>query len=200
MQSRAGKTLLKLTGGLAVVAASFFTTLEILKYRTQSNTNSVKSLLQEPPYSVAALPRLRSGQSLNFSSGQNRSALLAGWSGSEPTGVWSAGHAAFIGFVVDGGAGQSAPQGVAVRANVFLGSTGEQRVQVWSGTKQLAEYSLKKPTAELAIPLGGQRHARNTWLLFAGFHIARERSDGCGPPRSRLVHHFAATHAMMNRR
>jgi hypothetical protein len=59
MQSRAGKTLLKLTGALAVVAASFFTTLEILKYWAQSNTNSVKSLLQEPPYSVAALPRLR---------------------------------------------------------------------------------------------------------------------------------------------
>jgi hypothetical protein len=181
MQSRAGKTLLKLTGGLAVVAASFFTTLEILKYRTQSNTNSVKSLLQEPPYSVAALPRLRSGQSLNFSSGQNRSALLAGWSGSEPTGVWSAGHAAFIGFVVDGGAGQSAPQGVAVRANVFLGSTGEQRVQVWSGTKQLAEYNLKKPTAELAIPLGGLNLGNGTPVIL-GFYLP----DSTSPANARM--------------
>jgi hypothetical protein len=152
-------------GALAVVAASFFITLQVLRYWTQPDTDSVGRPLQEPPYSVAALPRLRPGQSLNFSSGQNRNALLAGWSGSELSGVWSVGRSAFVGFVAEGGAGQGTPKGVVVRANVFLGPTREQRVQVWSGTKQLAD-----PSAELAIPLGGINIGNGAPIIL-GFYL-----------------------------
>ena len=157
--------MLKWVGALAIVAAAFFATLTVLNYWTESG--AIRNLLREPRYDAATLPRLRAGQSLNFSGDQNRSALLSGWAGAERSGVWSDGHAAFIGFVVDGGAGQGTPKAVVVRANVFVELTKRQRVEVWSGGKRLAEYDLKDPSAELAVPLGGVSVGNGTPLVLA---------------------------------
>jgi hypothetical protein len=137
---------------LAIVAASFFATLQVLKYW---ESDSIKELLREPRYDAAKLPHLKPTQSLTFSNGQNRSALLSGWSVAESGGVWSDGRAAFIGFVVDGAPGLVSPKSLVVRASVFLTVTKRQRVEVWSANQRLAEYDLKEPSAELAIPLGG---------------------------------------------
>ena len=156
--------MLKLAGALLVLVVSFFITLEGLKYWHSSP-------LTEPAYDAAALPRLRVGQDLDLR--QNRNALLSGWAGPESAGVWSDGRAAFIGFVVDGGPAKK----VVLRAGIFQ----EQKVQVWSGAKKLAEYHLKESPTELAIPLEDV-NARNGAPVILGFYLP----DAISPARLKL--------------
>jgi hypothetical protein len=169
--------MLKLVGALVIVLASFFATLGILRYWTESET--VRNLLREPHYDAATLPHLKPTESLLFSNGQNRSALLSGWSSGEPSGVWSDGHAAFMGFVVDAGAGAGVPKTIVLRANLFANATKRQRVQVWSGGKRLAEYDLKASSAELAVPLDGVNVGNGTPVLLA-FYLP----DAAAPSRT----------------
>jgi hypothetical protein len=111
------------------------------------------SCLPEPSYDTAALPHVASGQSLDFSNGKNARAFFSGWSAPEPSGVWSATNAAYLGFVVDGIA---APKQITLHAVPWLvpGRLDDQRVQVWSAGKKLAEYDLNVPSPpDLEIPL-----------------------------------------------
>jgi hypothetical protein len=152
-------------GGAAVLLAAFFITLKILNYWGGP--------IQEPAYRAEALPHLSSGQSLDFRESKNVSALLSGWSAPEPNIVWSDGHAAFIGFIVDWAAGAGAPKQVILHTGIFLaGTLNEQHVQVWSAGKKLAEYDLKDqpPEFELRIPLG-EITVSNGMPLILGFYL-----------------------------
>lgn len=150
MRSSLTQTILKLAGALAVVLGSFFITLKAMDYWTPTPPPS----LREPAYNVTALPHLSPGHSLDFSNGQNRNALLSGWSGPKPKGVWSDGHNAFIGFVVGNGATLS---DAVLHADVFLvpPTLREQTLQIWSAGSKLAEYQLDTPHSDIKIPLRG---------------------------------------------
>jgi hypothetical protein len=141
---------LRLAGALVVVLSSFFITLQVLDYWSPVQPAS----MQPPAYNDAALPRLSPGQKLDFSNGQNRSALLSGWSGPEPSAVWSDGHNAFIGFVVGNGA---TPREAVIHADVFLAPPmlAQQTLQVWSAGVKLADYRLNTQHADIRIPLRG---------------------------------------------
>ena len=156
--------MLRLAGALLVLVASFFITLKVLTYWHSSP-------LTEPAYNPGALPHLRVGQSLDLR--QNRSALLSGWAAPEAGGVWSDGQAAFIGFVVDG----SPAKRVVLRGGVFK----EQKIQVWSGTKKLAEYHLKDSPVELAIPLDDVNVGNGTPVVL-GFYLP----DASSPAKQKL--------------
>jgi hypothetical protein len=124
---------------------------------------------EQPAFNAASLPHLSAGQSLAFADGQNQSSLLSGWSSPEPGGVWSKGHAAYLGFVVDG---EAVPKQVIVHAGVFVvpGKLNQQHVQVWSGGKQLAEYELKDQDAQFTIPLD-ELTIKNGTPVVLGFHL-----------------------------
>jgi hypothetical protein len=165
MRSSLTQTIVTVTGALAIVLGSFFITLNVLNYWWPSQPPS----LQTPAFDVAALPHLSPGQTLDFSNGQNRGALLSGWSGPEPTAVWSDGHNAFIGFVVGNGA---APSQAILHADVFLvpPMLGKQAVQVWSGGRKLAEYQLYASPADIKIPLRGIA-AKTGAPVILGFYL-----------------------------
>jgi hypothetical protein len=134
-------------GALFVVLSSFFITLQVLDTWWPVQPASMRP----PAYNEATLPRLSPGQTLDFSNGQNRSALLSGWSGPEPPGVWSDGHSAFIGFVVGNGA---RPRDAVIHGNVFLTPTmKEQNLQVWSAGRRLATYQITDLETDIKIPL-----------------------------------------------
>ena len=143
MLSGAGRTLLLVIGALAIVFGSFWTTLMVLDYWGTP----------EPAYDAASLPRLAPGQTLSFANGQNRSVLLAGWSVPEGQGSWSLGNTAYLGFVVGDRPGE-VKQAI-LHALVFLvaDKLKEQKVEVWSGGKQLTKFVLKDAVVELRIPL-----------------------------------------------
>ena len=154
-----------------IVLASFFVTLKVLDYlgtTGQTTTSPIKM----PAYRAETLPHLKAGQILVFTNGQNRDALVSGWSNSEPGGVWSDGHAAFIGFVADGTARVDTPRQAIVRADILLvpGQLTEQHIQVWSDNKKLAEYALNKQPRELRIPLGDINVSNSTPVIL-GFYM-----------------------------
>ena len=80
-------------GALGIVAVSYFATLMVLDY--WGGAPVVVSPIKEPAYNAASLPRVSTGQTLAFGNGQNRNALLSGWSDPEPDAVWSDGHASY---------------------------------------------------------------------------------------------------------
>jgi hypothetical protein len=137
-------------GALVVVLSSFFITLQVLDYCWPAQPAS----MQPPAYNEAALPRVSPGQTLDFSNGQNKAALLSGWSRPEPAAVWSDGHNAFIGFVVGNGA---TPSEVVIHGNAFLAPPmlSEQILQVWSAGRRLAEYRLGASNPDIYVPLKG---------------------------------------------
>lgn len=157
MRSRVARIILQLIGAIAVVTGSFWITTTLLDNwgaPTGPNTETHNApQMQEPAYDAAVLPHLSAGQTLDFSNGQNRAALLTGWSGPEPSGTWSVGHAAYLGLIVNG---TPAPKQAIVQAVVYLdpGQLNAQHVEVWLGGKKVAAYELKNANAELAIPLG----------------------------------------------
>jgi hypothetical protein len=110
--------------------------------------------MQEPAYNAATLPHLSTGQSLTFASDQERTALLSGWL-VDAHGPWTAARAAYLGFVVDGGANIGAPKQIIMNVSVSLvpGKLDEQRVQVWSAGKKAAERNLKSRDATISVPL-----------------------------------------------
>lgn len=181
--------MLKLAGALAIISASFFITLQILDYRDNSGgvvpapqrsagpqvgTDGIRGTMLEPAYNVASLPRVAANQVIAFTEGQNKEALLSGWSVSEPQGVWSLGNTAYLGFVV---AGSVAPKQAIVRCMAYLvpGKLNEQRVQVWSGGKKLAEFNLKDQENEFKIPLA-EAAASNAKPLILGLYLPDAKS------------------------
>ena len=166
--------------GLFVVLASFFVTLAILNYwPTAEESSSVAvavSPLQEPAYNVAALPHLSDGQSLDFSNGQNRAALISGWANSEPQFVWSNGHSAFIGLVLDVPAGSIPPKRAVLRATPFLVPEKLliQRFQIWYHNIKLGDFSLESEM-DLKIPLDSLPLGNGTPIIL-GFVLTDAKS------------------------
>jgi hypothetical protein len=100
--------------------------------------------------------------------------LLSGWSSPEPEGVWSEGHVAYLGFVVNGAA---VPKEAIVHAGAFVvpGKLDEQHVQVWSAGRKLAEYALKDQDAQFTIPLDDLT-IKNGAPVILGFHLPDARA------------------------
>jgi hypothetical protein len=165
---------MNVVGAIAIVLGSFFITLKILNYwdMQAQQVQLEKSPIQEPAYDIVGLPHLKLGQQLDFSNGQNRRALLSGWSDSEPPGVWSEGHSAFVGFIVDGGVWDAIAH---IEVYLVLGKMNAQRVQVWSGTKKLFEYTLRSMRADLKIPLSALT-IKDGAPLILGFYLPNASS------------------------
>jgi hypothetical protein len=154
------RRMLMLVGGIVIVGTTFLVTTEILDYWGKSQVSSTTQpppQMQEPTYNAATLPRVAPSQTLDFTNGQNASALLSGWSSPEPSGVWTATNTAFLGFVVNG---IPDPKEVVLHAAAWLipGKLEDQRVQVWSAGKKLAEFELKYQSQndepnDLRVPL-----------------------------------------------
>lgn len=138
----------------------------------RSATRPERSPLQQPTYRLAQLPQLPPDQALYFCSGRNASALLTGWSASEPEGTWSEGHSAYVGFVVNGSADSGPPRQAIIHVSVWLvrGKLKTQRVQIWSGDRELGEYQLHGTPADLEVPLAGL-NIENGSPLILGFYL-----------------------------
>src|SRR6516165_7678056 len=92
-------------------------------------------------YDTAKFPRVEAGQTLTFGNGENRGALISGWSSPEPWGVWSDGHEAQLGFVPLGVRGDNAR--VLIECLAFLDAkVPEQRIEFWSQNVPLGDVSL----------------------------------------------------------
>jgi hypothetical protein len=108
-----------------------------------------------PTYNIAALPRATLGQTIDFRNGQNSGALISGWSGPEPGGVWSEGKEAFIGVVTQGMSGKTVS--ISFNCGALTGSKWpEQKIEFWSGYTKLSEVSLVKDSDNnFSVPLTG---------------------------------------------
>jgi hypothetical protein len=126
--------------GAVVLAGSFFVTLQVLDRYF-------------PSYD-ADFPRIIPGRVLTFKNGENRGALISGWSGSEDWGVWSDANEAQLGFVVLGIDAQNATINVECRANVSP-QVPEQKVEIWSRNIKLGEVTLKTNINNFSVGLGG---------------------------------------------
>jgi hypothetical protein len=125
----------------AVLAGSFFGTLRF-----------IDQFLPGLGYNVTTFPRVVRGQTLSFRNGENRGALISGWSGSEPWGVWSDGNEAELGFVVLGINGKDAR--FFIECNAFLpANTPEQKIEFWSRNIRLGDVTLKTPSNNFSIRL-----------------------------------------------
>jgi hypothetical protein len=100
--------------------------------------------------------------------------IIAGWSLAEPQGVWSDGHAAYLGFVVRAGTDATAglPTRAVVRASVYLApeKLQEQRIEVWSAGRKLARYVLGDQNSEFTVPLKNLA-IRDGMPLILGFYF-----------------------------
>lgn len=162
MRSTADRKVLMLGGVLVIVLALVWIARDV-QGRLAVPAGLTPAQMQEPSYNAALLPRLTPGQILTFANGENREALLSGWSAPEPKGAWSAAPIAYLGFVVNGANAKRA----IMRAMVWLEvrKLNEQHLQVWSAGKKLAEYTLQDPDAELTIPLGDIASGKDTPLI-----------------------------------
>jgi len=126
----------------AVLAVSFFGSLQFLDRYF-------------PEYGGSNFPRVEGGQTLSFRNGQNRGALISGWSDPDPFGVWSDGNEAQLGFVVLGINGETAR--IFIECSPFLpAEVPEQKIEVWSRNISLGNVTLtlKSPNS-FSIPLSG---------------------------------------------
>ena len=166
--------------GLFIVLVSFSITLTILDYWPGGGESSsvavAVSPLQVPAYNVAALPHLGDGQTLDFSNGQNRAALISGWADSEPQFVWSNGHSAFVGFILDVPAGASPPKQAVLKAMPFLvpGKLMVQRFQIWYQNIKLGDFSLQTEM-DVEIPLTSLPLGNGTPIIL-GFVLTDAKS------------------------
>jgi hypothetical protein len=171
-------TVKEIFWGLFLVLASFFVTLAVLNYWPTAEESSLASVnpLQELTYNVAMLPHLSDGQTLDFSDGQNRAALISGWSDPEPQSVWSSGHSAFVGFILDVPAGSNPPKQAVLRATPLLvpGRLLIQRFQVWYQNIKLGDFSLESEM-DVKIPLDSLPLGNGTPIIL-GFVLTDAKS------------------------
>jgi hypothetical protein len=139
-------------GYLAVAAVAFLVTVKVLDDWGPSEDPN-PTLLQPPAFDAASLPRLAPGQTLDFSNGQNKDALLAGWSSSEPAAVWTEGHSAFVGFVLRAGGAPARQMTLRAMPFVMPGKLASQHVQVWHQNTRLVAFDMSVLDATLTIPL-----------------------------------------------
>lgn len=120
--------------------------------------------LSGPVYDKPDYPKLVRGQTLSFQKGANRKALLSGWSGAEPWGVWSEGDGANLAFIVSGIGGKTATLSVECVAYINA-KLPEQTVEIWSGNIKLSEVTLKTSNNSFSIPLSSLRLRDDTPLV-----------------------------------
>jgi hypothetical protein len=181
------RKLLMILGAIVIVLSSYMLTLKLLDSWTfLDGTAQTVSPLHEPSYDASKLPHLKPGQVLDFTSSGSQGALLSGWSGLEPQGVWSDGHSSFLGFIVDDGTENS----VLLQAEIWLvpGKLDVQHVQVWSGGKELGMYTLKTGQAGLKIPLSPLSLQKGSPVIL-GFYLPDAKSPHAlvGSPDTRVV-------------
>jgi hypothetical protein len=112
----------------------------------------------EPAYDLASLPRIGTGQQVEFGADQDNRALISGWSVPEPGGVWSLGKHAAIGFAFNCEAGACANDNPVLlfQGGVFVvPGQPQQTIEVWLGQKKLNEITLLTPQANFAVALEG---------------------------------------------
>jgi hypothetical protein len=128
---------------IVVVAGSFFGTLWF-----------IDQFYPRLAYDVASFPRVTPGQTLTFANGENRAALISGWSVPESWGIWSDGNQAQLGFVLLGF--KSANPTLFIACSPFIApEIPEQKVELWSRDIQLGDLTLKQgsvPPAPNAPP------------------------------------------------
>ena len=172
VKASAGRVALYLAGTIILFATSFSVTLKLIDGSGLWEFNP----LWQPTVDIAKLPKLAPGQTLNLSNGENRSALLSGWSYPEPLGTWTEGRAAFLAFVINSTAGKRL-RDVRLHSTVFVAppTLTEQRVQVWSASDKLADFTLKQSQADLLIPLNGFEFDDGAPLVL-GFYLPNAAS------------------------
>ena len=172
VKSSAGRVALYLAGTIILLATSFSVTLKLIDGSGLWEFNP----LWQPAVDIAALPKLAPGHALILSNGENRSALLSGWSYPEPLGTWTEGHAAFLAFIINGTADKR-PRDVKLHFTVFVAPPAltEQRVQVWSASDKLADFALRQSQADLLIPLHGFKFDDGAPLVL-GFYLPNAAS------------------------
>lgn len=140
--------------GTIVLSGSFFGTLYLLDLN-----------LAGPGYNVASFPRVDVGQPVKFANGENRTALLEGWSAPEGWGVWSNGNVAALGFVVNAPPDQNIK--LIIEGGGFISERlPEQLVEVWSQNTKLIEAKLTKAAGlAIAVPLKGIRFGPSNPLI-----------------------------------
>ncbi|MGY3581600.1 hypothetical protein ACVIGB_000328 [Bradyrhizobium sp. USDA 4341] len=139
--------LLWLFIAVAVLSGSFFGTLRLIDL-----------FLPGLGYDVARFPRLDDRHALTFQNGENRGALIQGWSNPEPWGIWSDGDRAQLGFMI-GSVPADQPR-LVIECRAFITQRSpEQRVEFWSQNMKLADVTFRKGTNAIAVPLDGLRLA-----------------------------------------
>ncbi|MCS3926220.1 hypothetical protein M2175_001251 [Bradyrhizobium elkanii] len=128
---------------VAILSGSFFGTLRL-----------IDRFLPGLGYDIARFPRMERGQPLTFQNGENRGALVLGWSSPEPWGAWSDGDRAELGFVVASAPREHPKLLIECRAFITQRSL-EQRIEFWSQSVKLSEVTLRKDTNVIPVPLGG---------------------------------------------
>jgi hypothetical protein len=138
------RKILWIAAAVVVFAGAFFGTLML-----------IDKFFPELGYNVADFPRASKGQTLVFKDGENRGALISGWSNPEPWGVWSGGYEAQLGFVVLGISGQDAKIFIECIAFVMPPKLPEQKLELWSRNIKLGEVTLTKSPNSFSFPLHG---------------------------------------------
>jgi hypothetical protein len=152
---------------IVLIAVSFFAYKAISGWL--HHEQSAAMVTSPPAYSVTGLQELRAGQVVDFTQGKNRAGLLAGWSVSEPQGVWSLGTEAPLGFMLPA---EGAPKGLNIKAGVFLEpeKLPKQHVEIWSGDTKLAAHDLTAVEAEFVVPLDNASMNKDRALILT-FHL-----------------------------
>ncbi|MGC0389268.1 DUF7024 domain-containing protein [Bradyrhizobium sp. USDA 241] len=131
--------------GAVVLGGSFFGSLRLIDW-----------YFPGLGYDVASLPRLEIGRTVTFGNGENRGALIQGWSNPESWGVWSDGNLAELGFVVLGSAGEDAR--LVIEYKAFINDRmPRQEVQFWSRNTELNDVTLAKASGTITVQLAGLR-------------------------------------------
>jgi hypothetical protein len=129
---------------IVVVAGSFFGTLWF-----------IDQFYPGLGYDVASFPRVTPGQTLTFANGENRGALISGWSVPESWGIWSDGNQAQLGFVLL--RFKSANPTLSIACGAFIApQIPERKVELWSRDIQLGNLTLKQASnIRVSIRLSG---------------------------------------------
>jgi hypothetical protein len=148
----------RLAWGAAIVAGSFLATLWVL------NTFFPRQIADTAPF-----PRLAVGQTVEFKNGQNRPALVSGWSVPEAWGVWSDGPEAGFGLrIINGNAKSDLKLAFEGRTAIFPQSP-QQRIQLWVGNVELGEVTLTNRNASFSVPLNRVGLDRDEYPLLLTF-------------------------------
>lgn len=137
-------TMRAITLAIATLAGSFLGTLWL-----------IDAFQPEPQYEYAKFPRLGPNRVVSFKNGENRGALISGWSRPESWGVWSDGTEALLGFILEGLTKRS-PE-LSFEFGAFINDkVPMQKIEFWVGDTKLREIEFKAGgPPRISIPLKG---------------------------------------------